>query len=695
MQRPLLRHAFPIVLSTGLVFLGGCGGGDSSGGGSGGGAAAGGGAGGNGNAAALAGGPGGAALASPLGGLNGPLDDGREVPEYEPESYDLEIPEVTYAWNPQAGDASVSAEDGGPGFTGEGWESNFTFPALGSAKAEKGGRITMHIPSWPATLRLMGKDYNVTFNYRAVDLCTEALLMTHPNTLEFIPQLATHWKISEDGMTFAFRINPEARWSDGKEVTSADVLATYALHMDTDILFPSSQLTYGKLNAPVAKSKYVVEVTAKDKNWRNFLYFSASMRIFPAHQISIPGDEFLKQFQNKHTATTGPYTLEDDDVVMNKSLTLTRRDDWWGEDNPAWTGLYNFDEYHFLVVQDSNLAFEKAKKGELDYFWVNKSQWWVEECVPSKVDGLKRGLIQKHKFFNDAPIGAAGLAFNMTREPFDDLRMRKALAHLYNRPQFIEKLFFNEYGALQSYYQGGTYQNPDNELVDYDPFAAVELLEEMGYTEKDSDGYRIKDGRRLELEVTYRSALSEPSLTIYQEDCKKAGIKLDLKLLDPGTQLKNTRERKYDAASIAWGAIDPPNPETSFHGRLAKEVNNNNITGFSNPRVDELCGEYDLEMDVNRRIEIIREIDGLIYNEHPYALGWFSPCQRVMYWNKYAQPNFGVWRYQNRDDMMYSWWVDPEMEAALEAAKKDPSLTLETQPVQHKFWPRYNAANAQ
>ena len=58
-------------------------------------------------------------------------------------------------------------------------------------------------------------------------------------------------------------------------------------------------------------------------------------------------------------------TLPDDGIDMNKSLTLKRRDDWWAKDNPAWQGIYNFDEYHFIVVQDNNLAFEKAKKGEL------------------------------------------------------------------------------------------------------------------------------------------------------------------------------------------------------------------------------------------------------------------------------------------------------------------------------------------
>jgi microcin C transport system substrate-binding protein len=683
MFRPFDARLLPAVLSTGLLLLGGCGGGDGSAS----------------QAAKPAGtrdraaeGP---ASSEPLGMAGGAIDDGRELPELEKESYDLEIPDVTYTWDPQAGDPSVSAQDGGPGFTGEGWESNFTFPALGSAKAKKGGRITMYEPSWPATLRLSGKDYNTSFNYRAVDLCTEGLLSIHPNTLEFIPMLATHWKISEDKMTFSFRINPEARWSDGKEVTSADVLATYKLRMDERTLFPSDQITFGKLNPPRALSKYIVEVTAKDLNWRNFMYFGSSMPIFPAHEISIPGDEYLKKYQNKYTALTGPYWLDDSGIEMNKSLTLKRRDDWWARDNPAFTGLYNFDEYHFIIVQDQNLAFEKAKKGEFDYFWVNKSQWWVEELVPSKVDAIQRGLIQKHKFFNDAPIGTAGMAINMTRPPLDDVRMRRALSHLRNRPLLIDELFFNEYGALSSYYQGGTYQNPNNKELVYDPLTAVDLLEEMGWTKFDSEGYRTKDGRRLRFEVSYRDKLFERNLTIYQEDCKRAGIELELKLLDQTTHWKNVRQRQYDLSSMAWGALVFPNPETSFSGELAKLVDNNNITGFSNARVDELLEEYDVEYDVNRRIEIIREIDGIIYEATPYVLDWYSPCERVMYWNRFSQPDWGIWRTNDKDNMMYCWWVDPEKEKKLEAAKKDPKLILETQPILNRFWQHWHAAQAQ
>ena len=65
---------------------------------------------------------------------------------------------------------------------------------------------------------------------------------------------------------------------------------------------PSNIVVYGKFEVPVALSKYIVEVTVKEESWRNLIYFSG-MGIFPASEVSIPGDEFLAEFQNRYTAT--------------------------------------------------------------------------------------------------------------------------------------------------------------------------------------------------------------------------------------------------------------------------------------------------------------------------------------------------------------------------------------------------------
>ena len=105
----------------------------------------------------------------------------------------------------------LDEELGGPGFTGEGWETKLSFPAIGSDQAVKGGRLVRDMPDWPATLRQRGKDWNSGPNYAINNLAMPALLRTHPHTLEYIPTLATHWWIAPDKMTYRFRINPAAR----------------------------------------------------------------------------------------------------------------------------------------------------------------------------------------------------------------------------------------------------------------------------------------------------------------------------------------------------------------------------------------------------------------------------------------------------------------------------------------------------
>ena len=600
--------------------------------------------------------------------------------------YDTSLPMVKYGWDPNAGDTSVPAEMGGPGFTGEGWETNMEFPAMGSPEAKKGGQMTLHIADWPATLRLTGKDYNTEFNYMMADMAQEGMLTLNPTTLEWVPVLATHWQISEDKSTYRYRLNPEARWSDGDEVTAEDVVASWKLRMDPGILFPSAQVVFSKFEEPKAISKYIVEVTTKEENWRNFLYFS-TMAIFPANEISIPGGEYLEKYQFSYHSTTGPYKADPAEFEEGVSLTIRRRDDWWAKDNPAFTGLYNIDTYKVVVVKEPQLAFEMVKKGELDFYIVPKAQWWAEE-IP-KADAVERGLLQMKKIYNDAPIGTSGLAINMGRPPFDDVRMRLALNHLIDRPTMIEKLYFDEYEPMTSYFQGGIYENPDNQETQYDEVRAVELIEEMGWTEKNDEGYRVKDGKELGFTINYASPLSERSLTIYQEACKRAGIRVDLQILTPAAAWKNMTQKEFDLMSAAWGALVFPNPETTWLSELADKPDNNNITAYANPKVDELCNAYDREYDATKRPAIIQEIDGLVFNDHPYVLEWYNPAQRFLYWRKIQLPKFGTARTWDRYSMHYCFWIDPDMEKKVDAAKKDGSTTMEPEEIKNFWWRAY------
>ena len=178
-------------------------------------------------------------------------------------------------------------------------------------------------------------------------------------------------------MTYRFRIDPNARFSNGTPVTSDDVVATYDLMVDKTLQDPGEQQTFEKLNRPVAESRYIVRVQARELNWRNFLYFSG-MPIYPAHILkTIDGDKYIKEYNFKMLPGTGPYIIREADIVKGQSVSLRRRNDYWNEKARANAGLNNFDELRFVVVRDDNLVFEMFKKGELDRYVVQRSprQW--------------------------------------------------------------------------------------------------------------------------------------------------------------------------------------------------------------------------------------------------------------------------------------------------------------------------------
>lgn len=97
-------------------------------------------------------------------------------------------------------------------------------------------------------------------------------------------------------------------------------------------------------------------------------------------------------------------------------------------------------------------------------------------------------------------------------------------------------------------------------------------------------------------------------------------------------------DRQFDLSLVNWSGLDFPNPETTFSSRLAGTKENNNLTGLSDARVDELCELYEHTFDVRERMRIVREIDGIVFGQHHYILTWYAPSTRLLYWNKFGHP---------------------------------------------------------
>ena len=584
---------------------------------------------------------------------------------------------------PPGADPNVSAELGGEGFTGEGWETKTDYNLLGSPEAVKGGSVVMSIPDFPSTLRTEGKDANSYLNRIAQQMMYETLLQLDPVEDVFIPSLATHWKISEDKMKFSFRINSDARWADGKRVTSADIIATWKLQVDPGILEAYSNILYGTFEEPVAESMYIVSVKSKQLNWRQFLYFSG-MSILPAHYIGdITGTEYLEKYQMKFIPGSGPYLIDEKDIQKGKSISLRRRSDYWAENEKYNTGLYNFDLVRFDVITDQSLEFEKFKKGEIDVINIGRAQWWAERF---DFEDYERGLVLKRKVYNQNPNGVSGICLNMRKPPFDDIKVRQAFAHLYNRELFNEKLFFNAYFPIYSFFPGSIYENPDNPKVHFDINKAIQLLTEAGWTEKNDDGYLVKDGKVFEVELPYANPGSDRYLTIYQEDLKKVGVKLNLRLLDGSTAFKLGNERNFELITINWSGLYFPNPESSMGPGTADEPNTTNWNGIKNERIDELCLKYNVSFDNEERIKILREIDFIATSLQPYVFGWFMPYQRIAFQNKFGYPK---WILPKREDYLrvpILWWNDPEKAAEYEDAEKDKNIKLPKGEIDQKYW---------
>jgi microcin C transport system substrate-binding protein len=626
-------------------------------------------------------------VASCGGSSDRPAEQGSATPAQPAASVSTDKNSYPVLLNPDEGaDPSVPAEKGGKGFTGEGWETNTNFELIGDPRAVKGGVFREYVRDFPGTLRMDGPESNSALNYMIGPMVYESLLTIHPTSLDFIPVLATHWQISPDRLTYRFRLDPNARWADGQPVVADDVVATWSFRMDKGLQDPSNQMTFGKFEKPVADSKYIVSVKSKVLNWRNFLYFSG-MSIFPAHVLkNVDGAAYLKDYNFKLLPGSGGYKVDEADIIKGKSVSIRRRDNYWAAKHRRNVGLNNFDEIREIVVRDQKLAFEMFKKGDLDDYYVNISREWVEEL---NFDRVQRGLIQKRKIFNDNPSGFGGLAFNTRREPFSDLRVRKALSLLMNRDELINKLFFKEYLPLNSYYAGGIYENRNNPKNQYNQQEALALLAEAGWKDRDAQGRLVKNGQPLSLEIVNYDKGAETWLTVYQEELRKVGIAMNLRLVTPETQFKLIMDRNYGMAYTAWGALLFPNPETSFGSELADVPNNNNITGFKDKRVDELLAQYDKEFDQKKRIAIIQEVDGILANSYQYALTWDAPFQRIAYWNKFGHPEGYLTRVGDYRDMTSLWWVDPQKDAELRRAMGDSSVKLQVGETEVRYWPEY------
>lgn len=561
------------------------------------------------------------------------------------------------------------------------WVTNNTFPLGGDPRAKKGGSFKQAFTNFPATTRPLGKNTDAS-TATIESLVYQTLIGINSSPFYAVPGLASHWSEGADKMSFFFKIDPDASWSDGKPVVAQDVVSTWRLRTSTGIQDPRQNAMWLKFYEPLALADDVVMIKAKEPGWRNLINISG-MSILPDHVIGeMSGEEFLKKHNWNMVTGSGPYMF--DELDKPKKLSLVRRKDFWGSNKRQYLGLYNFDKIINIYVEDQEIIWEKFKKGEFDFMPIYRSQRWVKG---TDFDKVQKGWIKKLKVFNRKPRGTQGFDFNLRKPPFNDIRVRKAFAYLWNRGLLMEKLMFNEYDYMDSFFQNAAYMGKNIPKVRYNPQKAIELLKEAGY-ERNSMGLLEKNGIPLKISFQYVGKWSEKFYTIYQEDLKKVGIQLDIKEVTWATKLKNIGDFNFRLSSGAFTAMAFPNPRSTFHSSFADKKNSYNRWGIKNDRIDKLLDLYDAEYNAQKRNEYLAEMDDILTQEYLKAFDWYAPAERLVFWNKFGYPPGVLNKTSSGDyrDAVILWWYDEDKAQRLERAISTTGESLDTGPVDVKFW---------
>jgi ABC-type oligopeptide transport system substrate-binding subunit len=592
-------------------------------------------------------------------------------------------------------DPAISPEAGGPGFESvapqDGWQTGTLTPDqiryFADTSARKGGRIRIAHSLFPRTLATFGESSASSFTRTINSLVYEPLIALNPLTMEVISVLASHWKVGADGQTYFFRIDPNARFSDGHPVTTEDVLATYKLAMDSTILSPYTNSLYAEFDPPQALSKYIFSVRSKTKNWKNMLYFGGTT-ILPAHVIGgLSGREYIERYRYDQVPGSGPYLIPEGGVVHDSTITLTRRANWWAKDYPIHRGLYNFDSITISFIENAGMMADLLLQGKIDYMDVHVPLFWN---ALKEMPVTRRGVIQMKRIETDDPPGISGLVFNMRKPPFDDARIREAFIRIF-APERDNVMRGGEYPLINSYFPNSIYENPANRRFPYDSMAIVKLLADAGYTR--SHGKLSRRGRPLTVEALLTEE-GAAMLSRFLERARGFGIGMKVRLVADNDLMLTAKRHDFTMAMVGWGGrMSIPNPISSFHSSLADPTGTNNMPGLKSRIADSLMELEQTTFDQKERVRILRTLDSILIDERMSALAWYSPDIHVAYLNKFGHPEFYLGRLADWTGVLYTWWTDPkkELKVASEFRGKEPRMEVE--PLTVHFWRSYDKAH--
>ncbi len=580
------------------------------------------------------------------------------------------------------------------------WEDGREHPDLGSPDAKKGGTWYQYEPDYPRTLRRIGPDANGSFRLWQTDMRI-TYARRHPNLDDptaYIPGVAIEWALDPENATVYVRLDPDARWSDGEPITTEDVFFKF---------FYNRQLDYHK--DPWYKDHYTnqfskvtryddltfsITTATKKPDYHQYVLLDDPA---PKHFFKEFGQDYVERYNWRFQPTTGAYVILDEDIKKGKSIALTRVKDWWAKDKKFFRNLYNPDRIEFTIIRTPEKAFEAFLGGQLDTAGLSLATRWYDQLGDDN-PLVQNGYIHKTIFFNQVPTGGFNFWFNTSRPLLDDVNIRKGLAHSCNWDLVIEKVFRRMWSRMHTTGRGyGEADHPSLKSRNFNVEKAGEYFAKAGFTKRGPDGILMNDeGKRLTFTVTTGYKSLQDHLTVLEQEARKAGVKLNIEVLDATASWKKTQEKKHEIA-FAGFSFTPEQIYSrywqTYHGDNAynedgsPKTQTNNLVMIDEPILNGLIINHRETESHEEKVRLAHQIEEMLHDLAVHAHGFYRPSYRVGSWRWVKWPeDINV----KRSEYFFSWmvhWIDEEVRQET----KDAMRKGETYPPQVKVYDQYKS----
>lgn len=501
------------------------------------------------------------------------------------------------------------------------------------------------------------------------------------------PGLATRIAFPADEANVTFTLRDTAKWDDGQAITVDDVVWSFNTLKTKG--HPQFQAYYNEVTKAEKIGQNQVRFTFRRTGNAELPLIVAQMPILPKHY-------WAKRDFDKTTLEPplggGPYRIAR--FEAGRSITYERVKDWWGANLPVYKGQYNVDEIRIDYYRDMDVLFEAFKAGKVDFREENIARNWA---TAYDFAAVQDGRVQKALLAHQLPQGMQGFVMNQRRPLFQDIRVREALNYLFDFEWMNKNLFFNAYTRTASYFENSELAARGlptaDEIAVLEPFKAqlppelltkewrnpvtdgsgrsrdnlrhaLDLLQKAGWILKDG---KLVDhhGVQFRFELLLSSQSFERVALAYKQSLARAGIELDVRVVDAAQYQKRSESFDFDMLIEVLGqSLSPGNEQRDYwFSTSADRTGSKNIIGVKNPVVDALVDKIITAPDRASLITRVHALDRVLLWQWYVVPNWYLGSHRVAWWDRFGrpaiQPIYGDPGFPER------WWVDTTKDNAL------------------------------